>query len=75
MNFIDADMTDIGIDLKGCTTETFMRVTAVKERGLADRYLSTAWKAVRYLVECYKNIIFTGVGIPYKEKLSGTPRF
>jgi pyruvate formate lyase activating enzyme len=52
---IDAGMTDIGIDLKGCTMETFMRITAVKERGLA--------------VERYKDIIFTGVGIPYNEKL------
>jgi pyruvate formate lyase activating enzyme len=66
---IDAGMTDIGIDLKGCTMETFMRITAVKERGLAELYLSTAWKAVRYLVERYKDIIFTGVGIPYNEKL------
>jgi pyruvate formate lyase activating enzyme len=66
---IDAGMTDIGIDLKGCTTETFMRITAVNERGLADLYLSTAWKALEYLVERYKDIIFTGVGIPYNEKL------
>ncbi len=39
---IDAGMTDIGIDLKGCTTESFMRITAVKERELAALYLSTA---------------------------------
>jgi len=66
---IDAGMTDIGIDLKGCTTETFMRITAVKERGLAALYLSTAWKAVRYLAERYNDLIFTGVGIPYNAKL------
>ena len=66
---IDAGMTDIGIDLKGCTAETFIRITAVKERGLAARYLSTAWKAVRYLTERHKDKIFTGVGIPYNEKL------
>ncbi len=66
---IDAGMTDIGIDLKGCTTESFMRITAVKERGLAALYLSTAWKAVRYLAERYNDLIFTGVGIPYNAKL------
>jgi pyruvate formate lyase activating enzyme len=66
---IDVGMTDIGIDLKGCTTETFMRITAVKEKELAELYLSTAWKAVRYLAECYKDKIFTGVGIPYNAKL------
>jgi pyruvate formate lyase activating enzyme len=66
---IDAGMTDIGIDLKGCITETFMRITAVKESGLAELYLSTAWEAVKYLVERYKDIIFTGVGIPYNPRL------
>jgi pyruvate formate lyase activating enzyme len=65
----DAGMTDIGIDLKGCTTETFMRITAVKERRLAELYLSTAWNAVRYLAERYAGRIFTGVGIPYNVKL------
>jgi pyruvate formate lyase activating enzyme len=46
-----------------------MRITAVKERALADSYLLTSWKAVGYLIEQYKNIIFTGVGIPYNVKL------
>jgi pyruvate formate lyase activating enzyme len=66
---IGAGMTDIGIDLKGCSTDTFMRITAVSDRVLAARYLSTAWKAVRYLSECYKDTIFTGVGVPYNAKL------
>ena len=66
---IDAGMTDVGIDLKGCTTETFMRITDVKKRRLAELYLSTAWNAVRYLAGRYENIIFTGVGIPYNAKL------
>jgi pyruvate formate lyase activating enzyme len=66
---VDAGMTDIGIDLKGWTAETFMGITAVKERRLAERYLSTAWNAVRYMSECYEDRIFTGVGIPYNEKL------
>lgn len=66
---VDAGMTDIGIDLKGCTTETFMRITAVTERRLAELYLETAWNAVRYLAERYRDIVFTGVGIPYNAKL------
>jgi pyruvate formate lyase activating enzyme len=66
---IDAGMTDIGIDLKGCTAETFSRITAVKDAVLAKRYLSTAWKAVRYLIESCKDKVFTGVGIPYNAKL------
>lgn len=66
---IDAGMTDIGIDLKGCTTETFVGITGVRKRELAALYLSTAWNAVRYLAERYKDIIFIGVGIPYNVKL------
>ncbi len=66
---IGAGMTDIGIDLKGCSTDTFMRITAVSDSVLAALYLSTAWKAVRYLSECYKDTIFTGVGVPYNAKL------
>jgi pyruvate formate lyase activating enzyme len=66
---LDAGMTDVGIDLKGRATETFMRITAVKEKRLAELYLSTAWNAVRYLAERYEDIIFTGVGIPYNVKL------
>jgi pyruvate formate lyase activating enzyme len=66
---VDAGMTDIGIDLKGCTTETFMGITAVNERRLAELYLSTAWNAVRYLAERYTDMVFTGVGIPYNAKL------
>ena len=66
---VDEGMTDIGIDLKGCATETFMRITDGKERWLAELYLSTAWEAVRYLTKHYKDIVFTGVGIPYNAKL------
>jgi pyruvate formate lyase activating enzyme len=66
---IDAGITDIGIDLKGCTAETFMRITAVKHKTLAARYLSTAWKAADYLATHYKDEIFTGVGIPYNVQL------
>lgn len=68
-DLIYAGMTDAGIDLKGCTTETFMRITAIKDSVLAALYLSTAWKSVRYLAGRYKDIIFTGVGIPYNAKL------
>jgi len=66
---VEAGMTDVGIDLKGCTTETFMRITAVKDRRLAERYLFTAWTAVRYLADRYESTVFTGVGIPYNAKL------
>jgi pyruvate formate lyase activating enzyme len=66
---VDAGMTDIGIDLKGCTIDTFRKITAVRDRALAERYLSTAWRATKYLAEHCKETVFTGVGIPYNATL------
>lgn len=66
---VKAGMTDIGPDLKGYYPEAFMRITGIEDKGLAERYLNTAWDAVRYLIENYKDRVFIGVGIPYNRKL------
>jgi pyruvate formate lyase activating enzyme len=66
---VDAGMTDIGPDLKGVRPETFMRITGISDGVLARRYLETAWDAVRYLVDRYRERVFTGVGIPYNRGL------
>jgi len=69
---VEAGMTDIGPDLKGYYPETFMRITGINEKRLAERYLNTAWDAVRYLVERHKDKVFIGVGIPYNKELIST---
>jgi pyruvate formate lyase activating enzyme len=66
---VDAGMTDIGIDLKGMETDTFMRITGLKDRYIAEKYRDTAWEAVRYIVENYRDKVFIGVGIPYNDAL------
>ena len=66
---VEAGMTDVGPDLKGFYLESFVRITGVKDQKLAERYHTTAWNAVRYLIEKYKDRVFTGVGIPYNRKL------
>ncbi len=66
---VEAGMTDVGPDLKGYYPETFMRITAIQDKVLAERYLYTAWDAVRYLTQKYKGEVFTGVGIPYNKEL------
>ena len=66
---VDAGMTDIGIDLKGMETDTFMRITGLKDRYIAEKYRDTAWEAVRYIVESYRDKVFIGVGIPYNGEL------
>jgi len=66
---VDAGMTDVGPDLKGCRLQTFVRLTGVADRPLAQRYQDTAWEAVKYLRERYRDKVFTGVGIPYNRSL------
>jgi pyruvate formate lyase activating enzyme len=66
---VEAGMTDVGPDLKGFHLESFMRITGMEDQDLAERYHSTAWEAVRYLIEEYKDRVFIGVGIPYNRKL------
>jgi len=66
---IEAGMTDIGPDLKGYYPETFMRITGIEDKGLAEKYLNTSWDALRYLVNRYKDRVFIGIGIPYNKAL------
>jgi pyruvate formate lyase activating enzyme len=66
---VEIGMTDIGPDLKGYHPETFMGITSIEDKGLAEQYLNTSWAAVQYLIERYKDHVFTGVGIPYNKEL------
>ncbi len=62
---VDAGMTDVGIDLKSLNSDTFMRITGLEDRELADKYRDVAWNAVEYLTRCHKEKVFLGIGIPY----------
>ncbi len=66
---VSAGMTDIGIDLKALRVETFMRITGLKDREKARRYMRTAWRAVEYILKRYGDRVFLGVGIPYNSAL------
>lgn len=66
---VDAGMTDIGPDLKGLRLETFMRITGVRDKELAEEYRKTSWSAVKYIVDNYKEKLFIGVGVPYSRDL------
>jgi pyruvate formate lyase activating enzyme len=67
---VEAGMTDIGIDLKALETDTFMRITGLKDKELAERYKETAWEAVSYIVHSYPEKVFVGIGIPYNRELT-----
>ncbi len=66
-DLVVAGMTDIGPDLKGFSIDTFMKISNIKDREIADKYLKTSWKAVKYILENYKDEIFLGVGIPFNK--------
>ncbi|MFX1466852.1 MAG: radical SAM protein [Promethearchaeota archaeon] len=63
---IEAGITDIGPDLKGIRTETFMEITGIQDKILAKTYLETEWDVVKYIADnYYPRKLFMGVGIPY----------
>lgn len=66
---VEAGMTDIGPDLKGLYPKTFMRITGIEDKELAERYQKTAWEAAEYIINKYRDKVFIGIGIPYNEKL------
>ncbi len=64
-DLIEFGVTDIGADLKALRLETFMNVTGIEDRRLAEYYLKTAWSAVKYILDEYSDRVFLGIGIPY----------
>jgi len=69
-HLIEAGITDMGPDLKGLKTETFMKITGVLDRELAERYLRNAWSITKYALDkYYPEPLFLGIGIPYNRRL------
>ena len=67
---VEAGLTDIGPDLKGLRTTTFIKTTGIADRELAERYLKNAWKVTKYIIDkYYPESLFVGVGIPYNRYL------
>jgi pyruvate formate lyase activating enzyme len=64
---VEVGVTDIGVEPKGVRPETFMYVTGIADRALAERYLATAWEAVAYIADRYRERVFLGVG--YRERV------
>ncbi|NIS81948.1 MAG: radical SAM protein [Anaerolineales bacterium] len=66
---VEAGVTDIGVEPKGIRTETFMHITAICDRNLAQRYLTTAWEAIAHITSHHRDHVFLGVGLPYNQAL------
>lgn len=66
---VEAGCNNIGIEPKCVRVETYMRITGIRDRGLAENYLSTAWRAVEYVYGNYRDRVYLGVGLVYNRAL------
>jgi len=62
---VDAGVNNIGVEPKGVRLETFMNITGISDRSLAERYLRTSWEAAKHLIDNYRDRVYVGIGIPY----------
>lgn len=66
---VEAGCNNIGIEPKCVRTETYMRITGIRDRDLAEEYLRTAWRAVEYVYSKYQGKVYLGVGLVYNRGL------
>lgn len=63
-------MTHISPDIKADSVETFMGISGVEDRQLAQFYLDRSWEAVKHVVNEYTGKLFYVVAIPYHPRLN-----
>ncbi len=68
-DLVEAGCNNIGVEPKCARVDTYMKVTGIRDRDLARRYLETAWRAVEYIYEHYGDRVYLGVGLVYNPRL------
>lgn len=66
---VEAGCNNIGVEPKCTRVETYMKITGITSRELAEEYLETAWKAVEYIYAHYRDRVYLGVGLVYNRDL------
>uniref|UniRef100_A0A7C3SMT0 Radical SAM protein n=1 Tax=Thermofilum pendens TaxID=2269 RepID=A0A7C3SMT0_THEPE len=66
---VEAGCNNIGVEPKCARVETYMRITGLRDRELALKYLETAWRAVEYIYDNYRDRVYLGVGLVYNKEL------
>ncbi len=66
---VEAGCNNIGVEPKCLHPETYMRITGINDRDLARQYLDTAWKAIEYIHEYYRDEVYLGIGLVYNKEL------
>lgn len=63
-------VTHISPDIKTGSVESFMNMTGVADRQLAQFYLDRSWEAVKYIVNEYTGRLYYVVAVPYHPRLN-----
>lgn len=66
---VEAGCNNMGIEPKCVRVETYMRITGIRDRDLAEEYLMTSWRAVEYVYTNYWGRVYLGVGLVYNREL------
>jgi len=66
---VEAGCNNIGVEPKALYVDTYMRITGIADRELAEKYLQTAWNAVKYIIDHYRDRVYLGVGFVYNSAL------
>jgi len=66
---VEAGCNNIGVEPKCVRVETYMKITGVAERGLAEEYLRTTWKAIEYIHTYHRDRVYLGIGLVYNKEL------
>jgi pyruvate formate lyase activating enzyme len=61
---IAAGVTDVSPDFKALEIKTFMTLSGIHDKDLAERYMQTTWQAIGHLQGRYADQVFMAVSIP-----------
>jgi len=65
---VEAGCNNIGVEPKAGRLETYMKITGIDDRSLAERYFTNSWKILEYLVERYSDEVYIGAGFAYNSE-------
>ncbi|MCX8188031.1 MAG: radical SAM protein [Nitrososphaeria archaeon] len=62
---VEAGCNNIGIEPKAGRLSTYMRITGIRDKDLAEKYFNNAWNTVKYIVDNYLEKVYLGMGFAY----------
>lgn len=65
---VEAGCNNIGVEPKALRLDTYMEITGIWSRDLAEKYLKNSWRALEYLANRYSGRVYVGVGVAYNKE-------